>query len=85
MRRFARTSRCAMVAAGTANAAAIAAASMPSTVCNISGVRQLAAIAGCAQTSMSSSRRSGIASSSGWIARIPLYRSLFRTAQSVIR
>jgi len=54
-----------MVAAGTANAAAIAAASMPSTVCNISGVRQLAAIAGCAHTSMSSSRRSGIASSSG--------------------
>ena len=39
MRFLARTRRCAMVAGSTAKASAIAAASTPSTVCSISGVR----------------------------------------------
>ena len=62
MRRFARTSRCAIVAGSTPNAPAIAAASNPSTVCSMSGVRMAGSIAGCAQANSSSSRLSGIAS-----------------------
>ena len=65
MRFFARTRRCAMVAGSTANAAAMAAASTPSTTCSISGVRMDAAMAGCAHTSISSSLRSGMPQSSG--------------------
>jgi hypothetical protein len=64
MRRFARTSRCAMAGAGTANAVAMCAASRPSTVCSISGVRMPASMAGCAQTNSNSSRLSGIVSGS---------------------
>jgi hypothetical protein len=64
MRFLARTSRCAMAAGSTANASAMAAASTPSTVCNINGVRMFGAIAGCAQTSISSRRRSGMSDTS---------------------
>jgi len=58
---LARTSRCAMVDGSTAKAVAIAAASTPSTDCSINGVRMFGAMAGWAQTSISSSRRSGMA------------------------
>lgn len=64
IRRLARTRRWAMVGAGTTNAAAMSAASTPSTVCSMSGVRMPASIAGCAQTNMSSRRRSPIWSGS---------------------
>ena len=66
IRRLARTRRWAMAAGGTANAVAICAASKPSTVCSISGVRTLALIAGWAQTKSSSRRLSGMASGSRW-------------------
>jgi hypothetical protein len=49
-----------MAAGATAKAVAIAAASTPSTDCSINGVRMFGAIAGWAQTSISSSRRSGM-------------------------
>ena len=52
MRFLARTSRCAIVAGSTAYAAAIAAASTPSTACSINGVRIDAAMAGWAHTSI---------------------------------
>ena len=54
-----------MAAGSTANAAAMAAASTPSTICSISGVRTDAAMAGWAHTSISSSLRSGMPESSG--------------------
>ena len=73
MRRFARTSRCAIVGPGTANARAICSASKPSTAWSMSGVRTAGSIAGWAQTNSSASRRSGIASgsSSSATARAP--------------
>ncbi len=64
MRRFARTSRCAIAGAGTANAAAIARASTPSTDCSMSGVRMPGSIAGWAHTNSSASSRSGNGSGS---------------------
>src|SRR5438270_416961 len=48
-----------MAAGATRNAEAILAASRPSTVWSISGVRAPASIAGCAQTNISFSRSSG--------------------------
>src|SRR5262245_29727335 len=60
--RFARTSRCPIVAGGTRKAWAMRAASSPSTVCSMRGVCSAGSIAGCAQTNSSSARRSGNAS-----------------------
>ena len=60
MRRFARTSRWPMVADGTRNTAAMVAASSPSTVCKISGLRMAGSIAGCAQANIRRSRWSGM-------------------------
>ena len=64
IRRLARTSRWAIAAGGTAKAGAIRAASIPSTVWSISGVRAAGSMAGWAQTNNRSSRRSGTASGS---------------------
>ncbi len=64
IRRLARTSRWAMAVGGTANAAAIWAASKPNTVCSINGVRTASSIAGCAHTNSNASRRSGMRSGS---------------------
>jgi hypothetical protein len=60
--RLTRTKRCAMAAAGTMKARAIASASMPSTVCNIKGARSAASMAGWAQTNSNFMRLSGMAS-----------------------
>ena len=64
MRFFTRTRRVAIVGAGTEKARPTCSAVKPSTVLSISGVASRGSIAGCAQTSISSSRRSGIASTS---------------------
>jgi hypothetical protein len=61
---FARLSRWPMVPGATRKAEAMRAASMPSTVCSISGVCMAGAIAGWAQTNISFSRSSGKASPS---------------------
>jgi hypothetical protein len=53
-----------MVARGNANAVAMRAASMPSTVFSMRGVRMAGSIAGWAQTNSNSSLLSGIASGS---------------------
>ena len=62
---LARTSRWPIVAGATRNAAPICAASRPSTVCSISGVRTAASMAGWAQTNSSFRRSSGTAGASG--------------------
>ena len=64
IRFFDRTRRVAIVAVGTENARPICSAVKPSTVLSISGVCAAGSIAGCAHTSISSSRRSGSASTS---------------------
>jgi hypothetical protein len=71
IRFFARTRRVAIVEAGTENARPICSAVKPSTVLSMSGVCADRSIAGCAHTSISSSRPSPIAStsrSSVWIS-----------------
>ncbi len=64
MRFFARTRRVAIVEAGTENALPTCSAVKPSTVLSMSGVCAERSIAGCAHTSISSSRLSGSASTS---------------------
>jgi hypothetical protein len=64
MRFFARTRRVAIVDGGTEKARPTCPAVKPSTVLSIRGVRTARLIAGCAHTSISSSRRSGIESTS---------------------
>ena len=62
---FARTRRLAIAWGATRKALAIRAASMPSTVCNISALREAASMAGWVQTKSRRSRSSGIGACSG--------------------
>ena len=64
MRCLARTRRLAMADGGSEKARPTCSAVKPSTVLSMSGVRTVRSIAGCAHTSISSSRRSGMASTS---------------------